>query len=85
MITVFYGALLASAYLFAQVDATAGLLMVPTCVEINTSEFGYNVASMAWGACNLICTQVPTCLWVTIAAALNWSIYFRLGGATSSD
>ena len=35
MITVFYGALLASAYLFAQVDATAGLLMVPTCVEIN--------------------------------------------------
>ena len=55
MITVFYGALLASAYLFAQVDATAGLLMVPTC------------------------------LWVTIAAALNWSIYFRLGGAASSD
>ena len=55
MITVFYGALLASAYLFAQVDATAGLLMVPTC------------------------------LWVTVAAALNWSIYFRLGGATSSD
>ena len=39
---------------------------------------------MAWGACNLIATQVPTCLWVTIAAALNWSIYFRLGGATSS-
>ena len=39
---------------------------------------------MAWGACNLITTQVPTCLWVTIAAALNWSIYFRLGGATSS-
>ena len=55
MITVFYGALLASAYLFAQVDATAGLLMVPTC------------------------------LWVTVAAALNWSIYFRLGGAASSD
>ena len=55
MISVFYGALLASAYLFAQVDATAGLLMVPTC------------------------------LWVTVAAALNWSIYFRLGGATSSD
>ena len=55
MITVFYGALLASAYLFAQVDPTAGLLMVPTC------------------------------LWVTVAAALNWSIYFRLGGAASSD
>ena len=55
MISVFYGALLASAYLFAQVDATAGLLMVPTC------------------------------LWVTVAAALNWSIYFRLGGATSGD
>ena len=55
MISVFYGALLASAYLFAQVDATAGLLMVPTC------------------------------LWVTVAAALNWSIYFRLGGAASSD
>ena len=55
MITVFYGALLASAYLFAQVDATAGLLMVPTC------------------------------LWVTVAAALNWSIYFRLGGAKASD
>ena len=55
MITVFYGALLASAYLFSLVDPMAGLLMVPTC------------------------------LWVTIAAALNWSIYFRLGGATSSD
>ena len=37
-------------------------------------------ASMAWGARNLISTQVPTCLWVT-AAALSWSIYFRLGGA----
>ena len=35
--------------------------------------------------CNLITTQVPTCLWVTIAAALNWSIYFRLGGTTPSD
>ncbi len=40
---------------------------------------------MAWGACNLIPTQVPTCLWVTVAAALNWSIYFRLGGAASSN
>ena len=29
--------------------------------------------------------MVPTCLWVTVAAALNWSIYFRLGGAASSD
>ena len=55
MITVFYGALLASAYLFSLVDPVAGLLMVPTC------------------------------LWVTIAAALNWSIYFRLGGTTPSD
>ena len=55
MITVFYGALLASAYLFSLVDPMAGLLMVPTC------------------------------LWVTIAAALNWSIYFRLGGATASE
>ena len=55
MISVFYGALLASAYLFSLVDPVAGLLMVPTC------------------------------LWVTIAAALNWSIYFRLGGATSSE
>ena len=35
MITVFYGALLASAYLFSLVDPMAGLLMVPTCVEIN--------------------------------------------------
>ena len=35
MITVFYGALLASAYLFSLVDPVAGLLMVPTCVEIN--------------------------------------------------
>ena len=33
----------------------------------------------------MITTQVPTCLWVTIAAALNWSIYFRLGGATASE
>ena len=40
---------------------------------------------MAWGARNLISTQVPTCLWVTVAAALNWSIYFRLGGAKASD
>ena len=40
---------------------------------------------MAWGACNLNTTKVPTCLWVTIAAALNWSIYFRLGGATASE
>ena len=55
MITVFYGALLASAYLFSLVDPMAGLLMVPTC------------------------------LWVTIAAALNWSIYFRLGGATAGE
>ena len=51
----------------------------------STSELGYNVASMAWGARNLISTQVPTCLWVTVAAALNWSIYFRLGGAKASD
>ena len=35
MITVFYGALLASAYLFSLVDPVAGLLMVPTFVEIN--------------------------------------------------
>ena len=35
MISVFYGALLASAYLFSLVDPVAGLLMVPTCVEIN--------------------------------------------------
>ena len=35
MITVFYAALLASAYLFSLVDPMAGLLMVPTCVEIN--------------------------------------------------
>ena len=35
MISVFYGALLASAYLFSLVDPMAGLLMVPTCVEIN--------------------------------------------------
>ena len=41
MITVFYAALLASAYLFSLVDPMAGLLMVPTCVEINTSELGY--------------------------------------------
>ena len=34
MISVFYGALLASAYLFSLVDPVAGLLMVPTCVEI---------------------------------------------------
>lgn len=53
LITIFYGVLLTSAYLFSQIDATAGLLMVPTC------------------------------LWVTIAAALNWSIYFRTGGAKS--
>ena len=36
------------------------------------------------GRLNLISTQVPTCLWVTVAAALNWSIYFRLGDAASS-
>jgi len=53
LIIVFYGVLLTSAYLISQIDATAGLLMVPTC------------------------------LWVTIAAALNWSIYFRTGGAKS--
>ena len=35
MISVFYGALLASAYLFSLVDPVAGLLMVPTFVEIN--------------------------------------------------
>ena len=51
---------------------------------IEQTQLRSNIASMAWAACNLISTQVPTCLWVTIAAALNWSIYFRLGGATSS-
>jgi len=47
VISLFYGVLLATAYLFGTVDESAGNFMLPTCA------------------------------WVTVAAALNWNIYLN--------
>jgi len=47
VISLFYGALLASAYLFYNIDKGAGYYMLPTCA------------------------------WVTVATALQYSIYFK--------
>ena len=55
VITFFYAALLASAYLFYQIDDLAGYYMLPTCG------------------------------WVTVATALQYSIYFLNKGDGSSS
>ena len=47
VITLFYGALLASTYLFYNIDNAAGYYLLPTCA------------------------------WVTVATALQYSIYFH--------